>query len=173
MRALPYLVAALATLPAACAGGPASEGGPLARDEARGTLCVPVDPESAMTMGQDILVNSGESDLTITDVALEEAEGVSLVEAFVTPLDERTTVGVMSGFPPEGLPDESQRAWARREPAEQATVPARATRGLVAGLRLDGSRGSAKAFIIEYRVGDREYRYRTPNEMILRASCGG
>lgn len=174
---MPWGVVALVFLAVSCSGGP-TVGGPLDQGYEPGELCTPVGPDHTVTVGIDVLVNSGPEDVVIEGVTLDTSDpNISMIDAVLVPIRGGDLVGIHPGFPPdpENLPPGID--WSE---AVQATgghigpTSANEISNLVVGLALASGFESASATGIEviYAVGDRTYKYTTPTEIeVMSGPC--
>jgi hypothetical protein len=153
------------------------EGGPLDQGYADGRLCTPVGADGRVTVGLDVLVNSGPDDLVLREVALAEPEpGMELIEALIVPV-EKDLVGVVTGFPPEPEELSAEIQWSDAVPAVGARIPASGESGqmanLVVGLALQATTQSAttSGLNVRYKTPDGEFLYTTPNAIEIRQSA--
>lgn len=85
----------------ACGGPEISRDGPLEMNDTEAEWCLPrlVFP-GEFSHGSEIILNTSETPVHVTDVRLEGADGVRLINAYAAPV-RGTLVGTLIGWPPE------------------------------------------------------------------------
>ena len=141
----------------------------------RGTVCIPASANATVTMGGEVLRNTGHTEVIIDRVSLADPHGLVLVESVVLAI-AGNTVGYEATYPPPA--DALARPgvnWSGRKPAVGATVapgPAPGTTNLVTGIRLtDGGEPSTSGIVIDYHVkGGHSYRLTTSVGLVAKVS---
>jgi hypothetical protein len=116
-----------------------------------------------ITLGGNVLGNTGDEPATLREVTLFEARQMTLIDAVlvsmpaVGPDGKYTLIGVSAEYPPTA--PEAQDRWRARVPAVGAVLPPGEERNFVVGLRAEpGARSpSMEAVIVTYELpsGDR------------------
>jgi hypothetical protein len=154
---------------AACSGGP-SDDGPLRMGGDWGTLCVPAPSWQPVTVGFDVMTNEGDSLLTVEEVSLVDAEGLSIEAAYLIELGEDDgAIGVWSEFPPESDEGETDGAgWRSRVEAAGSEVLPGARLNLVVGLKPTADVAASKGVEVVYVAeSGRTFVERTTTEIEL------
>jgi len=161
----------LASSAVACA----PRSGPLDQSSGPGEVCVPAGQDRVVTIGIDVLRNSGQAPALIEGIALAEpSAGLTIVGAVVVPVGFEL-VGVREGFPPAVTDLDHGVIWEQRVEVSKAEIPPETISGsvwnLVVGVGLtDGvESGHAAGFRLFYAVGNRSYQYVTAQEIELRS----
>lgn len=135
---------------AGCAAFPA--GGPLLFGGAptdSSTVCIPVE-DGGRTVVSDYLAAPTGQAITFEHIELVDADGVTVVDGYLVPLDGTNLPIIVGAYPP--APAE---AWAGRTPLAGAALAPGAEMSLAVILERDSeSAASSAPFRITYRVGE-------------------
>jgi hypothetical protein len=141
-------VAVAAAALTACTSQPASAG-PLDRPAGVSHLCVPLRGTAPVVVGDEALENHARARATIQAVRLVGPEGLTLTEAFLLPVANKTLLGTTTR--PEGSP-----VWTQRVKAQGAVVDARDSRNLALVVSRSG-RGSFRDVEVTYTADGHRY----------------
>ena len=126
-----------------------------------------------MTVGTDKIHNTGDEPVTVTNVVLVDAHGVSLIDSFVLPMPSPSAdgslymVGTKGSYPPQDAgPD-----WDKRAPAVGAIVSPNQQRAFVFGIKSDAS-STLEKVTVEYKdsSGNR-YEASTSTKIVVKPQC--
>jgi hypothetical protein len=145
--------------------------GPLGHPVLRGMECLGLAGHRVVTYGVEWVQNPGPAKAVIDQMTLAKSEGLRVVATWAVPTSG-LAYGVQVGYPPSKMPLPGWR-WARREPADGATVPYTPGRRnrlnllLVLGLKPGFTTGQAAAVDLWYHVGSSRYHLRTGQRLVL------
>lgn len=153
---LPRRLVALLAVPAllvGCSGG-SGEGSALDLGQTPGTICVPRGADEAKTFGAVDLHNVTDSEVTVIDIGLAEADGLEVVGARVLPSTRESQI-VADGWPPRA--GGSEMAWAGGADATGAVLEPQQVLTLWTGVRAPSGDGNAEALRVHYRHAGRTF----------------
>jgi hypothetical protein len=154
-------VLTLAALAAACVAQPVQVG-PLGQQESTSHLCVPIRGSAPVISADTVLDNHGKSRVTVESVKLIRPKGLTLKEAFLLPIANKTLPGTTSTA-------ELSATWVDRIAAKGASVDAGQTRTLA--LLLDrGAKGSFDDIEVTYTASGHKYVLRQSFSLRLLAA---
>lgn len=173
----------------ACSGAPAplphdaqpaqgSSDGPLIGGQEATVICVPIEPGGTLTIGFDILRNGGQDEVTVTDVALIDPDGVRLTDAVLVELTGTDSLGLRDHYPPSSTElarDGLTEDWAARQPIGEAVIPAPgsgepAAYNLVLAVESARSGSSSGGVRVEYISDGERGSLQLPTSLELRTS---
>lgn len=151
----------------ACGDGDESVGA-LGRDKTRIEQCTPVQGDSAVVFGDGVLRNEGGRSLRIDAVRLVQPDGLTIRDAFLLPIRNRTILGTGS-FPP-GSP-----VWQDRRKATGANVAPGEQWNLALTLERDGHPTKFADVEVAYTVGADSAAHRLGYALTVtdRPDCSG
>lgn len=173
MRARTLLGAlSAAALLAACSSDPV---GPLGSGGVKGAQCSLARIGVPITMGIYELHNTGTSTVTVQNVTLPGASGLTMTKAWLVPIGQTSgggTIDVGAGWPyPPSFTALVRAVWAQRRPAVGAAIKPGQDLNLVFGLtRTMGSVGKSDGPAITYTAAGSTYTVQEKTGLVVAAA---
>ena len=152
--------------------------GPLTAGSGEAHYCLPVAQGASITFGHDVFRSSGDEQLSVLDVELEDADGVTVQQAVFVPLLTTDYIGTYDRFPPpmadlrrSGLAE----SWARRQAVGRKPIVLDTAfpHELVLELKATAPRATATGITVTYEAGDDRFTVTTDTalELVSEAPC--
>lgn len=141
--------------------------GPLGSQPPGARLCTRAGPGNALTLGIDALQNKSTKPITINSVSLQGEDGLTLGEASLMPIVNRTLLGNYPTYPPARA--YTIPGWTSRRLIPGAQMQPQEQVNLVAELRLSSQMGTAKYLQVSYQQNNKQYAYRTGTMLVILA----
>jgi hypothetical protein len=145
--------------------------GPLGHSLQSGMECLGLAGHQVVTYGVEWVQNTGPATAVVDQMTLAKSEGLRVVATWAVPTSG-LVYGAQVGYPPSKMPLPGWH-WARRQPADGATVPyTPGTRNrvnllVVLGLKPGFTTGQAAAVDVWYHIGSSRYHLRTGPRLVL------
>lgn len=145
--------------------------GPLVRSDEAGIACVPATVGQDITYGLEVLQNSGQEQLKIEDVQLLGPSHLDLRAAYLLPIENLTTVGLLLGTPEQNA---AASPWSRKQAASDAVIDGDEALNLVLWLRrtTGGDEARFQAIRVTYSQGDELFAWISSTTFLAREDCG-
>ncbi len=133
-------------------------------------LCAIAEPGDTLLEGQTLLSNDGNLNITIDSVALVDATGLELSEAYVFDPSAAGLVGLLIGA--TDTLDPAMAATLQKIGQDPSPViPPESTRAVLVELEVRNENASYGRIRVEYRAGKNTYTLLGPTELKTATTC--